>query len=54
MYCECFSKGLICGKDCICTGCQNLDGKESSIQNAREEILIRNPKAFESKIIEKT
>lgn len=46
MYCECFNKGLNCGKDCGCVDCDNIEGNDEIIAAAREEILIRNPKAF--------
>lgn len=51
MYCECFNKGLVCGKDCGCTDCDNLTGNDQIIANAREEILIRNPKAFNLRLL---
>ena len=52
MYCECFAKGLICGKDCVCTDCCNLEGKETMIEQAQQEILSRNPLAFTSKVVD--
>lgn len=54
MYCECFAKGLICGPDCGCQDCCNNDDSEALIKNAKEEILARNPHAFDSKVVEKT
>jgi hypothetical protein len=32
MYCECFAKGLVCGKDCGCTDCCNVEGQEALIK----------------------
>lgn len=53
MYCECFAKGTICSKECGCLDCSNVEGSESLIQQAKEEILSRNPQAFEAKVVEK-
>ncbi len=52
MYCECFAKGQICGKECGCTDCFNAEGQEEARELAKEEILIRNPLAFESKVVD--
>lgn len=53
MYCECFAKGSICNKECGCLDCSNVEGQEALIQQARDEILSRNPQAFEAKVVEK-
>lgn len=52
MYCECFTKGLVCGVECGCTDCNNTDNYESQIKQARDEILSRNSLAFVSKVVE--
>lgn len=28
LYCECFAKGLICGIDCNCSDCHNIESLE--------------------------
>ena len=51
MYCECFANGKVCGEDCGCTDCSNLDQNEQARHEARMEIIKRNPRAFEKKLI---
>ena len=54
MYCECFAKGLKCGKKCGCTDCCNADENSDQVKKARTDILKRNPQAFEEKVKEST
>jgi len=51
LYCECFAHGLVCGRDCDCKDCFNMEGNEELIAQAREDILKRDPQAFESKMV---
>mmetsp|Transcript_34641 Transcript_34641/g.25788 ORF Transcript_34641/g.25788 Transcript_34641/m.25788 type:complete len:127 (-) Transcript_34641:85-465(-) len=51
MYCECFAKGKVCGKECGCVDCCNGEDKEER-ELARNEILLKNPSAFQSKVVE--
>ena len=50
LYCECFAAGQACGPDCGCKECCNHDGCSDLIQMAKEDILKRDPTAFESKV----
>lgn len=52
LYCECFAGGNICGVTCSCVGCNNLQGFENIQINARQNILSRNPTAFNKKLEE--
>ena len=38
MYCECFSQGKLCGDDCACHNCKNIQGFEEVIQNAKQGV----------------
>ena len=49
LYCECFAKGLICGVDCNCTGCHNVEELDELRQLVIKETLEKNPFAFKSK-----
>lgn len=49
MYCKCFAKGLVCGIDCDCSDCFNNNEHEEIRQKIVNEILEKNPKAFDSK-----
>ena len=50
LYCECFANGQICGPECGCKDCCNNDNCVDLIQMAKDEILKRDPNAFESKV----
>ena len=50
LYCECFAAGLVCGIDCGCKDCCNTEEGADVIQKAKDEILKRDPKAFEIKV----
>jgi protein lin-54 len=50
LYCECFANGQVCGLDCGCKDCCNNDDSPDIIQKAKEEIMKRDPKAFEIKV----
>lgn len=50
LYCECFSTGVGCNKDCNCVNCLNVPGnptREEAIRVTKE----RNPNAFKPKIL---
>jgi hypothetical protein len=51
MYCKCFEKKEYCGAECGCVGCNNIVGEEHNIKLARDDILMRNPYAFEPKVV---
>lgn len=46
LYCECFARGLTCGKECICSGCENCRGNEKKIRLAQEMANFRKPGSF--------
>ena len=50
LYCECFAKGRFCSKDCMCTNCFNLEGREEDIKKAKADIMKRDPDAFVKKL----
>ena len=49
LYCDCFAQGRVCGPECNCVGCCNLDDNEER-QAAVDNIMERNPSAFKPKI----
>ena len=50
MYCECFSKGILCNEECSCFQCRNNDQFEDKRQKARQCVLERDPNAFHNKL----
>jgi len=50
LYCECFARGAFCGPDCGCVNCCNLAGKEDDIEQAKADIMKRDPNAFVKKL----
>jgi hypothetical protein len=52
LYCECFSSGNICTKDCNCIDCINLENFDDEIKIAKISIKEKNPNAFLPKINE--
>ena len=50
MYCECFASGQPCGPDCGCKECCNNESCSDLIQAAKEEIMKRDPTAFDAKV----
>ena len=46
LYCECFSRNLMCGEDCGCTGCHNTPNHERERQKTIDQCLSRDPNAF--------
>ena len=46
LYCECFSRGVVCGKHCTCMGCQNCKGNEKRIVAAQQMANFRKPGSF--------
>ncbi|KAL3827551.1 hypothetical protein ACHAXA_002048 [Cyclostephanos tholiformis] len=55
LYCQCFAASVLCSAhQCICDGCQNIEGEalkgnRGAIAIARRQVLVRNPNAFENK-----
>lgn len=49
LYCECFAKGLICGVDCNCKDCHNIEDLKDLRELVIKETLEKNPFAFKSK-----
>lgn len=49
LYCECFAKGLICGVDCNCKDCHNVEDLKDLREIVIKETLEKNPFAFKSK-----
>ena len=49
LYCECFSKGLICGVDCSCRDCHNNSENNEIRKLVVKETIEKNPFAFKSK-----
>ena len=50
LYCECFKNNRYCGGGCRCSCCSNQKEHEHKRLLAKEQILMRNPFAFRSKI----
>lgn len=50
LYCECFAAGVPCGPDCGCKECCNNESCADLIQLAKEEIMKRDPEAFQAKV----
>nr|GEY81278.1 hypothetical protein [Tanacetum cinerariifolium] len=50
LYCECFSAGLYCDESCTCQECFNRTDYEDTVDEARQQIVSRNPHAFSPKI----
>jgi len=50
LYCECFAAGAYC-KDCSCLTCQNTVANADIVDKTRQQIELRNPNAFASKIL---
>jgi protein lin-54 len=46
LYCECFAKGRVCNRNCICTGCHNHPGNCQLIFHAQQVANYRNPGHF--------
>ena len=53
MYCECFTQGRFCNKDCNCKNCHNTEANKSEILKIRKSIRQRNPNAFMPKVVDK-
>ncbi len=49
LYCDCFAFGGVCGPECNCLECSNVDDNEER-KMAIDAILDRNPNAFKPKI----
>lgn len=53
LYCLCFSGGVECGRQCICTSCLNTTLHLAEIRNARARAMRQNRQAFHGKIQER-
>eukprot|EP00826_Nyctotherus_ovalis_P011295 TRINITY_DN12947_c0_g1_i2.p1 TRINITY_DN12947_c0_g1~~TRINITY_DN12947_c0_g1_i2.p1 ORF type:complete len:276 (-),score=38.92 TRINITY_DN12947_c0_g1_i2:45-872(-) len=42
-YCECFASGKVCGPDCNCLGCRNVEGNQTERQEAVVRIMRKHP-----------
>jgi hypothetical protein len=49
LYCDCFSKGLVCGVDCSCKDCHNSNNFKEIREVMVKETIEKNPLAFSSK-----
>mmetsp|Transcript_9373 Transcript_9373/g.23341 ORF Transcript_9373/g.23341 Transcript_9373/m.23341 type:complete len:641 (-) Transcript_9373:120-2042(-) len=49
LYCQCFALSTTCGLKCRCSDCHNTDAHAKDIEDARKQVLERNPSAFEDK-----
>ena len=49
MYCECFSKDLLCNEKCSCYQCRNNPDFDDKRQKARRAVLEKDPDAFRNK-----
>jgi len=50
LYCECFARGVVCGEECGCKNCCNLEGHEHEIESSKKDIMKRDPLAFQKKL----
>lgn len=53
LYCECFKNNRFCGSLCRCQCCKNTGAECHQVARrvAQQQILMRNPLAFQSKIM---
>ena len=51
LYCECFAANQYCG-GCGCLDCHNTSEYEALVNRTRDVIKIRNPTAFQPKVLE--
>lgn len=49
MYCECFSKDLLCNEKCSCYQCRNNPDFDDKRLKARRAVLEKDPDAFRNK-----
>lgn len=42
LYCDCFSNGLFCSKDCECANCANLEINSKRLETLREDASKRS------------
>lgn len=50
MYCECFSRDVICNEKCSCYQCRNNMDFDDKRQKARKAVLEKDPNAFMNKL----
>ena len=48
LYCECFALGQYCTEECTCINCYNKEQYKEELEQARQELLKKNDKAFNS------
>lgn len=46
LYCECYSKGKRCGKDCKCTNCKSSELSEQVLEHARVNFEKKRESSF--------
>lgn len=51
LYCDCFANSKLCS-GCACTDCRNVATNLEEIENARQSVMRRNPRAFKRKLTE--
>lgn len=49
LYCECFSRGTMCGPECKCLDCHNQQGEKEFRELVVQETLQKNSLAFRPK-----
>ena len=49
LYCQCFGAKLTCGSNCRCLTCYNTDAHDDVRREAMQNIILRNPGAFDTK-----
>ncbi len=54
LYCECFQQGKVCTALCKCNHCSNTDKHQDTRMSLMQNILAKQPLAFDRKINEKT
>ncbi len=50
LYCECFANNKYCGPACACSCCNNTPNHDKIRLQVKQQILMRNPLAFRSKL----
>ncbi|RYQ94837.1 hypothetical protein Ahy_B08g089786 isoform A [Arachis hypogaea] len=51
LYCECLRAGNLCNNSCTCKACENNENNRDKVYEKKKEIELRDPEAFQSKII---
>lgn len=50
LYCLCFANSGFCTPECSCKNCENKPSTESTVKEARDAVLLRDPRAFDPKL----